>query len=125
MKDKLKLKQWEKGQSIPSNVLSNEVSVGKKTMRISKDISEEKFQDEYVSLYYDENLKIIGLKPDKATKNSYHLRKPNQGRFFVFSPIKIIRELNIKKGRYPLYYDEENNMFFFEYEEIQSLPQQE
>ena len=118
---KLKLKHWHARQNL-GNPLKNEVSVTTTQISIPINMIDPHFLGGFVSIHYDEKLKIIGIKPESEKINSYKLGRAKRGRVYLISPHKLIKHLKIKKGRYPCKYDEEQGMFLFEYEETLQSP---
>jgi predicted transcriptional regulator len=111
----LNLKLWARGRSVP--LLPDEISVLKDCrVYISEELMK-RIMEHSVELYYDENAKVIALKPQKDSSDAYVIRKEKKSRNFSFTPRKLLQHLKVQPKRYKAKWNPKLQMLIFHYEE--------
>jgi len=71
------------------------------------------FKENYVTLWYDEDEQIIGLKPSKHDPHGYKIIK--QRYYITIRCSGLLRKLGVQPGRYKAWWSNEHNMLIFKY----------
>ena len=93
---------------------SNEVSISKTgDIYISRELVTSYFNDSWVEIYYDDEAKMLGLKPRKDRSNAYKIGK--KLKTYKVAAKKILTHLRVKPQRYKAEWTPELEMLIIHY----------